>query len=37
MTPKAERTDLSKRFPDLAEVKLEDEQQTEAPSPAEDK
>ena len=36
-TPKAERTDLSKRFPGLAEVKLEDEQQTEATSPAEDK
>ena len=38
-TPKAERTDLSKRFPGLAEVKLnlEDEKQTEAPSPAEDK
>ena len=35
--PKAERTDLSKRFPSLAEVKLEDEQQTEAPSPAENK
>ena len=34
-TPKAERTDLSKRFPGLAEVKLEDEQQTEATSPAE--
>ena len=37
-TPKAERTDLSKRFPGLVEVKLEDEKQTKAPSPpAEDK
>ena len=36
-TPKADHADLSKRFPGLAEVKLEDEQQTEAPSPAEDK
>ena len=31
-TPKADHADLSKRFPGLAEVKLEDEQQTEAPA-----
>ena len=36
-TPKAERTDLSKRFSGLVEVKLEDEQQTEATKPEEDK
>ena len=36
-TPKAERTDLSKRFPGLAEVKLEDEKQTENTKPEEDK
>ena len=36
-TPKAERTDLSKRFPGLAEVKLEDEKQTEATKPEENK
>ena len=36
-TPKADHADLSKRFPGLAEVKLEDAKQTEAPSPAEDK
>ena len=36
-TPKADHADLSKRFPGLAEVKLEDAKQTEAPSSAEDK
>ena len=36
-TPKAERTDLSNRFPGLAEVKLEDEKQTETTKPEEDK
>ena len=36
-TPKAECPDLSKRFPSLAEVKLEDEERTEALSATEDK
>ena len=36
-TPKAERTDLSKRFPGLAEMKLEDEKQTENTKPEENK